>query len=91
MPACAKCSDPLPSDFECVLCKCCNLHFHYTCAGVRESKWRTISSEAKSYWRCHSCKTKTDQLIKETQKINLQETDTQEIGTIETKNLWKEP
>lgn len=54
---CSKCNDELPPDDDFVKCFGCNAVLHYLCAGVRETKWRTNSSEQKTFWRCVECKT----------------------------------
>lgn len=63
MSICTKCDEYLPPDNDFVVCQGCCAKLHYLCAGVRESKWRTNTTEYKSAWRCSTCKTRSDPTI----------------------------
>lgn len=60
MSLCGKCTNPLPPENDFVSCRGCNTAFDYVCAGVRETNWRKLSTDAKQLWRCAVCKAKTE-------------------------------
>ncbi|KAG7313103.1 hypothetical protein JYU34_000188 [Plutella xylostella] len=52
---CIKCKDPV---FEGPKCSICTSSFHYDCSGIRETKYRNLSSDKKDTWQCSSCQQK---------------------------------
>lgn len=53
---CQECEDKLSSEGSYSSCGKCRGKFHFKCAGISESTWKTKGSSGRKLWRCSSCR-----------------------------------
>lgn len=55
--SCRVCMEELPDEGDYLRCSYCKEGLHWSCGGLKESSWRSMSNPTKSVWKCPDCRT----------------------------------